>query len=302
MLRFLTHCRHCRTWKYWHSPMLHAKAMIYVITYDIYLECATGKLDPDWKLEEKQIVDFYRWREKLSTQMLQYSPKNRKYPGDEKFRVSTSQPKSQRMFTSPISTAPRLPRSAASVASATSGVTADDVKKAEKRLCGDLCLLLQHVDSVVPLPNGSKRVCAVCGVKCKYLCGNCKVPIHFYDYNPKEQGAKTVHCFLQYHNTAYYGLAKADRTLVGVKRKDFTVPDEQRINEHSEAMLRLRIGESTSPIPLNTTTATARTNHSDHSNSSNKRRRTKRCLPTTGASILDEDGHDVEDNWNSSCL
>jgi hypothetical protein len=284
-----------RTWKYWHSPMLHAKGMIYVITYDMYLECATGNLNHDWKLGAKQIVDFYRWREKLSAQMLGYSPKQRKYPGDEKFRVSTSQPKSQRSpFNSPVSTAPRVPRSAASVAtSATSGVTSDDVKKADKRLCGNLCQLLQHVDSVAPLPNGSKRVCSVCGVKCGYMCGKCKVPLHYYDYNPKEKGAETVHCFLQYHNTNYYGLAKKDRTLVGVKHKDFTLPDIIRMNEHSIAMQRLRVQDISSPL------ATHATANTPHSHNDKKRKRT-RCLPTGTSVVFGEDAHD--DNWNERCL
>ena len=41
---------HYRSWKYWHSAMLHAKAMAICVAYDIYRECATGKLNPAWKL------------------------------------------------------------------------------------------------------------------------------------------------------------------------------------------------------------------------------------------------------------
>ena len=33
----------CRSWKYWHSPMLHRKAMAVVVAYDMYLEVAEGK-------------------------------------------------------------------------------------------------------------------------------------------------------------------------------------------------------------------------------------------------------------------
>ena len=38
-----------RSWKYWHSPMLHAKALALVVAWDIYLEVTEGKLDSDCK-------------------------------------------------------------------------------------------------------------------------------------------------------------------------------------------------------------------------------------------------------------
>ena len=72
-----------RSWKYWHSGMIHGKTMAIVVAYDIYRECCAGKLDASWKLERP--VDFHTFRERLALQMLQYSPKNNHYPGDEKF-------------------------------------------------------------------------------------------------------------------------------------------------------------------------------------------------------------------------
>lgn len=78
-----------RSWKYWHAAMLLAKAMAVAIAYDVYCECAEGKLDDSWELEEP--VDFYTFRECLAKQMLQYSPCDRKYPGDSKFRVAMEQ-------------------------------------------------------------------------------------------------------------------------------------------------------------------------------------------------------------------
>ena len=53
-----------RSWKYWHAPMRHGKAMAIVVAYDMYLEVCEGKLDDDWKVE--QPVDFWRFRELLS--------------------------------------------------------------------------------------------------------------------------------------------------------------------------------------------------------------------------------------------
>ena len=73
--------------------MIHGKALAIVVAYDIYRECCTGKLDRTWSA---QPVDFHRFRERLAVQMLQYSPKQRLYPGDEKFRVSTQVNKTKR--------------------------------------------------------------------------------------------------------------------------------------------------------------------------------------------------------------
>ena len=42
-----------RTWKYWHAPKNHGFAMILVLVYDIYLECAEGEINREWFVEEK---------------------------------------------------------------------------------------------------------------------------------------------------------------------------------------------------------------------------------------------------------
>jgi len=65
-------CHFHRSWKYWHSPMNHAKALAIVTAYDMYLECCEGKLNPDWKVDKP--VDFHLFRERLGTQMLKYDP------------------------------------------------------------------------------------------------------------------------------------------------------------------------------------------------------------------------------------
>ena len=48
-----------RTWKCWHSGMIHGKALAVVVAYDFYLEAATGHLFPEWKVEKP--VSFYRF-------------------------------------------------------------------------------------------------------------------------------------------------------------------------------------------------------------------------------------------------
>ena len=104
-----------RSWKYWHSPMLHAKAIAIVVAYDMYLEVCEGKLRPQWAI--KKPVDFHRFREKLALQMLQYSPKADKYPGDDQLRDFTKVPKANRGPRPPMPSSRRRRKDDSSVGS-----------------------------------------------------------------------------------------------------------------------------------------------------------------------------------------
>ena len=44
----------------------------------MYLECCEGNLKPEWKIDAP--ATFWRFREKLSEQMLQYDARERRYP------------------------------------------------------------------------------------------------------------------------------------------------------------------------------------------------------------------------------
>lgn len=134
------------SWKYWHSAMLHGFAMAVVTAYDFYLECASGSLDPAWKVETP--VSFYQFRVQLARQMLAYDPKNMNYPGEEKLRCNTQKVKKKR--------AKKRKRQVK--------VTKEQYKQAKKggkktRLCRDLTTLEHHIKSFYP-KNG--RVCADC--------------------------------------------------------------------------------------------------------------------------------------------
>ena len=75
--------------------MNHGKALVVVIVYDVYLDVAEGKADPEWKVENP--IDFWTFCDILSTQSLKYSPILRKYLGDKSFRVCTKQTQAQRV-------------------------------------------------------------------------------------------------------------------------------------------------------------------------------------------------------------
>ena len=232
-----------RCWKYWHAPMLHAKSMAVVIAYDIYKECSMGLMRAgEWKVEKP--VDFHRFREKLAVQMLQYSPQNRKYVGDEKFRVSTAQHKARRTCTTTTQDGLSNSRSSSSATS----VTSESIKEASgRRLCGDLCPLIEHVSSVKKIPNRNKKVCVVCGKDCYHVCMLCvgedgKNGVAMHSVGQKTGG---IPCILQYHNTGYFGLAKADYRMNGNgKKRDWSQPTEDDQQQHYKKIRRVLASDS----------------------------------------------------------
>ena len=224
-----------RSWKYWHSPMIHAKALAVVVAYDMYLECAEGKMRAgEWKVQKP--VDFHQFREKLGKQMLEYDPKDRKYPGDEKFRESTQQAVRER----------RPNSGTASVASATStGVARESFFESSERLCGDLSHLAAHIRSIKVIPKKNKRKCVVCGKNAYHLCMKCigpegkpGVPMHRVVVGNEGDG-DAVPCVIHHHNTAFFGLCKNGHRLGGKRKKDWEFPSAQEIREHAKEVKRV---------------------------------------------------------------
>jgi len=75
-----------KSWRWWHAPTRHAKAIAMSMAYSLYLHCAEGSVDPDWKVVA---VSVSRFQQKMSLQMVQYRPSDMKYPGDSKMRKAT---------------------------------------------------------------------------------------------------------------------------------------------------------------------------------------------------------------------
>jgi hypothetical protein len=48
-----------------------------------------------------------------------------------------------------------------------------------------------------------------------------------------------VPCFFAYHNSAFFGLIRDDWKITGAKKKQYTLPDEERLQQHAEAMRQL---------------------------------------------------------------
>ncbi len=64
----------------------NAKAIAMSMAYFLYLQCAKGTVDPEWKVTP---VSGPRFWQKMSLQMVQYKCSNLHYPGDEKMRKNT---------------------------------------------------------------------------------------------------------------------------------------------------------------------------------------------------------------------
>jgi hypothetical protein len=241
-----------RSWKYWHSPMLHGKSLAVVVAYDLYLEVAEGKLDSAWEIDEP--VDFWTFREKLSIQMLEYSPTHHRYPGDAGMRASTQQSRRQRVAAKDFTLMRRrvgrptagVEPVAGSAAAPSNGVTLQHLTRAssnrDSRLCGDLTRLQRHMESAVTGKHHGKK-CLVCGEMsystCK-LCGD--KPLHFFPRKGKSAGKA---CFVDYHSDSFFGLASDDRTVVNSSTR-WTPPSQTKRKRNAREIANLKTGDSNS--------------------------------------------------------
>ena len=222
-----------RSWKYWHSPMLHAMSLAIVIAYDMYLEVTEGKLDKDWKIVYP--VDFWTFRDVLSIQMLEYDPKNRRYPGDDSMRVCTKQNKNKRGDDDPED--PSSNKRGRGRPSAVDKKTALETAKFKKakfgrgensRLCGNLSRLDKHIKSVETALKHPKA-CKVCGGEAYSICGICGVPLHFIPSKGKHAGKM---CFFDYHDDAFFGLAREDSKMNKSKKSEWAYPTVSKKKEN----------------------------------------------------------------------
>jgi len=193
----------------------------------------------EWKVLKP--VDFYTFREKLANQMLQYSPQDRKCPGDEKFRVSTRQPKSKRKHAN-VASKKNVASASTSVQTAVttcSNLTRESFGNNTKPLCGDLTMLHKHVESV-KATDSCGRICVVCGKRCYSVCVACGDAMHRFPSKPSKKGAAIgMPCFYHHHNTSFFGLSKRGAPVAGTRVKDWTFPSPHRIANHRKDVLHI---------------------------------------------------------------
>lgn len=234
--------------------MLMAKAIGVLVAYDMYLECVEGGLAPEWKLDTEEIMTLHDFHQELSSQMLNYHPSKRLYPGDAHMRDSTAHPYERRgKRGSPATSIPCL------VGAGGEGISTDfedasdlcDGASVEKdgkitifqlqngykrnkqtqsiaRLCGNLESLEKHIHAREN--RKSSRCCEVCGEKTYYVCSLCDAGLHYF--SQKGPGAGNL-CYLEFHSEGFYGLAKRDVVLYDNAQKQNWVPasNNMRINQ-----------------------------------------------------------------------
>ena len=187
------------SWKYWHSPYLHAMSLGIIACYDMYKECCDGGLDPSWKVEIKNRMSFAKFLMRLSEQLLTYDPRNNEYAGDNRLRAATQQPKKRRRSSKDLSdSAESFPDT---------GVTMTNLKTARltRRFCTTIDELQHHFAAIQKKTNPG--VCEVCGNdKCYYWCSLCDKQMCVVT---KRQwtGAR---CAFLYHNENFFGLSRGD--------------------------------------------------------------------------------------------
>jgi len=104
--------------------------------------------------------------------MLNYSPTNRHYPGDEKMRACTQQSKKNRSVSSSRSVNSSSV-SSSSTYTTTSGIGKEMLDNAGSRLCGFLDDLLLHEKSMTPIKSKGHQVCHCCGKPAYHCCKAC---------------------------------------------------------------------------------------------------------------------------------
>ncbi len=67
-------------------PTRHSKAIAMSRAYSLYLQCAKGTVDPEWKVTP---VSGPRFWQRMSLKMVHYKSSNLQYPGDGKMCKNT---------------------------------------------------------------------------------------------------------------------------------------------------------------------------------------------------------------------
>ena len=175
--------------------------MIIVLAFSIYEEYYKGEIKDGWKVDDKNKVDFYHFREILSIQLLIYSLQKQNYLEDARMRA--------------VTLVARVNRNKRRVAVDSLGQFKKAKRYSTLRLCSNLDKLCTHVKGIMKLKK--LLICAWCSKPAYTVCGKCKdnkgKRIVLY-YNTKAGDAKGHHYFYYYHNDTCFRLGKNDANSI----------------------------------------------------------------------------------------
>ena len=239
------------TWRWWHAPKNHALAITCVMAFQMYEDCASGEVDPDWKVDKPLTHDDFR--QKLGEQMCKYTAADRMYPGDQFCHKFTrlSQAKRQQRKKMQIDSLEKCDDDQFRV-SYNHFLDAKNPRGRDKipRLCGDdLEMLKAHLRSFET--SGSRGVCQVCGRIAFKVCKLCEQTrndgkqVYCCFRDPKEEGKTVkenhVSCCMDLHNDYYFGLTLNDRReLFGDHKTGFKKPTKSEIQKNKAHIEKLK--------------------------------------------------------------
>jgi hypothetical protein len=189
-----------------HPPDMNAITMS--MAYSLYLQCAEGTVNPEWKVTP---VSGTRFWQMMSLQMVQNKCSNLQYPEDEKMHKNTQMNEKKR-GTSDIG----LIECNNNIKRVSYLLYLDEKKpRGGKKtiLCtGNMTLLKQHLNSMKRLHLAT---CQVCGKKPYMVCQICKKHVCF----KSGKSMSSLSCCIDFHDDLMYGLGFMDRVeLFGVKK------------------------------------------------------------------------------------
>jgi hypothetical protein len=221
-----------RSWKWWHAPTRHGKAIAMSMAYSLYLQCAEGGVDPDWKVKP---VSGPQFRQKMSLQMVQYKSSNMNYPGDEKMRTNTIKPKRIRLSADEMALVDCSDNTMRVSYSQYLDVKQPRGKKMTRLCSGDLNLLKQHINSMTKVGAGC---CQWCGKRTFMRCEICQKHVCLKN----GRSATSLSCCLDFHDDTKYGLGMMDRKeLFGIGKKHFKMTSASEIKRNYHHMKGLML-------------------------------------------------------------
>jgi hypothetical protein len=229
------------TWRWWHAPTRHGKAIGKCMGYQLYMQCAEGGVDPDWKVDKPMTAPEYR--RKLARQMCEYRARKREYPGDDKMREATQQCKKRRRGRAYEK---RLIEALETCDDGSKRVSYDQYLAAKKprsraettRLCSDnIDMLKKHINSYNFKATRAK--CQVCGAPCSSRCGTCGLSACFKSERYKSQ---SVTCSFDLHNDDYFGLTMDDQAkLLGRPKGKFKKATTSEVKANRKHICKLNL-------------------------------------------------------------
>jgi len=213
-----------KSWRWWHAPTRNAKAIAMSMAYSLYLHCAEGSVDPDWKV----VADSGpRFQQKMSLQMVQYIVSNMQYPGNSKMRkaTQTNKRKCGGVDESLVECDDHIKRVSYS--------QYQDEKRPQKekvsRFCADnLTLLKKHLSSMKKVHGVS---CSMCGKLTFMECQLCQK--HVCLKLKSDKGMNTLSCCIDFHDDLKYGMGVMGRVeLFGVQKSKFKKAPAPEVREN----------------------------------------------------------------------